>query len=197
MSEFSASTPQPMRPKYRVPLGMPVRDDNRREGALISLLVHLVITALIIAPIVWSRTVLQRIEQGAGGPGPAGGGGGGHLSSDRGGYKESLRYVRVAPEPVPQQPKPTPIPKPTPTPPPVVPQVTPPKPTPPVQQAQEVHEIPAPMQTVASTPGTGAGTGSDGTNGNGPGSGGGVGAGVGTGRGSGVGPGTGGGNQTN
>ena len=183
----------PSRPAYRVPIGIPLRDDGRRQGVIVSLLVHAAIVALLLMPIVLAHTVITRMEQGAGGAGPSGGGGGG-----RGGIagpRESLRFVRVAPEPVATPATLPPIPAPA-----VpaiklpVPQVTPPAQPP--ARAPEVTAVPAPVTTVATT-GTGAGTGRDGTTGTGPGSGGGVGSGTGLGRGSGVGPGTGGGLQAN
>jgi len=186
----------PTRVAYRVPIGLPLRDEGRKQGAVISVLVHAVIIGLLLMPIVLARTVITRIEQGAGGPGPAGGGGGG-----RGGLqapRERLQFVRVAPEPVPTPKTLPPVPVPVPVVqkviPPPVPKVTPPEPpTPkPIEQAAA-----APATPVTLAAGLGPGTGNDGTTGNGPGSGGGVGSGVGTGRGSGVGPGTGGGSQVN
>ena len=179
----------PMRGAYRVPIGMPVRDEGRRSGVVVSVLIHALIIALIIIPVFYSTTIIQKIEQGAGGKGPAGGGGGGNSG---GGYHETLRFVRVAPEPVPT---PTKLP---PVPPPVIPKVQQVIP-PPQPQAQPVK---APEQSIAPVPlattnGDGAGTGRDGTAGNGPGSGGGTGSGNGPGRGGGNGPGTGGGNQVN
>jgi protein TonB len=182
----------PARASYRVPIGLPLRDDGRKQGAIVSILVHAAIIALLLIPIVLARTVITPIEQGAGGPGPAGGGGGGS-----GGFqapREKLQFVRVAPEPVPTPKTLPPIPAPViPKLQPPVPQVTPPQPPPtkPMDQALAA----APQVTVAA--GLGPGSGHDGTTGNGPGTGGGVGSGIGTGRGSGVGPGTGGGLQAN
>ena len=157
----------PTRPAYRVPIGMPSRDDGRRQGAIVSVLVHAVIIALLLMPIVLAHTVITRLEQGAGGAGATGGGGGGQGGVT--GTRESLRFVRVAPEPVPTPSTLPPIPTP------VVPTIAPPVPlvTPPVQppaKAPEVTVVPAPVTTVAST-GAGAGTGRDGTTGNGPGTG--------------------------
>ena len=183
----------PERPAYRVPVGLPLRGEGRRQGAVISVLLHILIIALIILPVFYGRELIMPIEQGAGGAGPAGGGGGGRSGTD--GPRESLRYVRVAPDPVPT---PTTLP-------PIVPPVQPkvqqplPQPVPPPQPAAKAPDtVEPPVTQVASTgTGTGAGTGRDGTNGNGPGTGGGVGSGTGTGRGSGNGPGTGGGTQPN
>ena len=185
------------RPVYRVPIGMPVRDEGRRASLLVSVAVHVLIIGLLVVPFFLPESVIARIEQGAGGPGPAGGGGGGRRGTG-GGTVETLRYVRLAPDPVPT---PTTLPA-VPTPPPVAPKVEPPKPkpveTPAPPAPQQQSAVPAPSSTVASvTPGVGGGRGSDGTAGNGPGSGGGVGSGVGTGRGSANGPGTGGGTQEN
>jgi hypothetical protein len=182
------------RPAYRVPIGMPVRDDGRRASLLVSVALHALIIGLLVFPFFLSESVIARIEQGAGGPGPAGGGGGGRRGTG-GGTVETLRYVRLAPDPVP-----TPATLPA-VPPPVVPKVEPPKPKPvetPPPAAQQQSVVPAPQATIAAaTPGAGGGTGTDGTAGTGPGSGGGVGSGVGTGRGSANGPGTGGGTQAN
>jgi protein TonB len=181
----------PARVPYRVPIGLPLRDDGRKQGAIVSVLVHAVIIALLLMPIVLARTVITRIEQGAGGPGPAGGGGGG-----RGGLpaaREALRFVRIAPDPVPT---PTTLP---PIPVPVIPKLQPPLPqvTPPAPPVKPTEQAAAPAAPVTIAAGLGPGSGNDGTAGNGPGSGGGIGSGIGTGRGSGVGPGTGGGLQTN
>jgi protein TonB len=187
------------RPRYRQPLGMPLRDEGTRAGAVISVVVHTLIIALLIIPFFVPRNVIERMQQGAGGPGPAGGGGGG--SRGTGGQSvEKIRYVRVSPAPVPT---PTTLPPIVPPPPKVIPKVEPPKPAPvpppvvPKPQAA-APAAPAPPLAVASVePGVGGGSGTDGSSGAGPGSGGGVGAGVGTGRGSGTGAGTGGGNQAN
>ena len=182
----------PQRPAYRLPIGLPLRDDGRKQGMIVSVLVHAAIIALLLFPIVLARTLIVPIQQGAGGAGPAGGGGGG-----RGGMaapRDTIRFVRVAPA---QVPTPTTLP---PIAPPVIPKVE--TPVPPVTPAP----TPAtkPIEQAAATPvttiagiGAGPGTGTDGTAGNGPGSGGGVGSGIGTGRGAGVGPGTGGGSQVN
>src|SRR5258706_5857870 len=175
----------PERPRYRVPVGMPLRGEGRREGALVSVLVHIVIITLLIIPLVFAPTVIQRMEQGAGGAGPAGGGGG--ASGGRLGDRETLRFVRVVREPVP-------TPKTIPPPPVVTPTVKPPV-IPPPQVPPPQSSVPAPMQTVASV--VGVGSGREGPGGNGPGTGGGTGSGTGPGRGSGTGPGTGGGTQTN
>jgi protein TonB len=176
----------PARPAYRIPFGLPLRDEGRREGAIVSVLVHAVIIALLLMPIVLAGTLVRRIDQGAGGRGPAGGGGGGRGGVT--GLREMLRFVRVARDPVPT---PTTLP---PVPAPVVPKPVPVV-TPPVQPAVKAPED-ATVPSFVST-GTGPGSGHDGTAGNGPGSGGGIGSGIGPGRGSGVGPGTGGGTQAN
>lgn len=187
----------PRRPAYRVPIGMPLRDEGRRTSALVSVAIHLLIIGLFVAPFFLSTAVLARIEQGAGGSGPAGGGGGGHRGT--GGTVETLRYVRIARDPVPT---PTSITPPPPLPVVVPPKVEPPKPkpadTPPAPAPQQQSVVPAPQATVASIArGAGGGSGNDGTAGAGPGSGGGIGSGIGTGRGSATGSGTGGGNGIN
>ena len=187
------------RPVYRVPIGMPLRDEGRRTSALVSVAIHALIIGLLVVPFFMPDSVIARIEQGAGGPGPAGGGGGGRRGT--GGTVETLRFVRIAPDPVPT---PTSI---APTPPPPTLKIQPPKleppkakpvETPPQPAPQHQSAVPAPQTVVASvTPGAGGGSGNDGTNGAGPGSGGGIGYGVGKGKGSANGPGTGGGNQIN
>ena len=182
----------PERPAYRVPIGIPLRDEGRRQGIIVSVLVHAAIIAILLFPIVLARTTITPMQQGAGGSGPAGGGGGGRGGET--GTRDTIRFVRVAPT---QVPTPASLP---PVAPPVLPNLaTPAAPTPPptpVTKPPEQAAASVPVTTIAGV-GTGPGTGNDGTAGNGPGSGGGVGAGVGTGRGSGLGPGTGGGSQAN
>ena len=180
----SSAGPSPdRRPAYRVPVGLPLRNEGRRQSVVVSMLIHALIITLLLVPIVIARNVITPIEQGAGGAGPAGGGGGGMRGND--GARESLHFVRVAPIPAP-----TPAVKPAPVPPPVVQPKLPDIPQP---KVQEQVSTPAPMQSVSSIPGVGSGR--DGAAGAGPGSGGGIGSGIGPGRGSGVGPGSGGGTQ--
>jgi len=189
------------RPPLRPPVGIPLRDVSRREGTVVSVLLHALVVFLVLAPPVFMATSLDfQPRYGAGGPGPAGGGGGG--SGGTGGrlLRERLQYMQVQPAPTPPpvaQPVPIPPPKPV-----EPPKVEPPKPVP------QPEPTPTPSAAVVDSSakatdakdgsvvnGTGGGSGRDGTAGSGPGSGGGVGSGVGTGRGSGVGPGTGGGND--
>ena len=178
---------------YRVPIGIPARDEGRRTGVIISVLVHLLVIGLLIIPFMMPSSVIERMQQGAGGAGPAGGGGGGTRGT--GGTRETLRFVRVIPTPVPTPSTLPPVTKP------VVPKVEPPKPKPvetPPAKPPDQSAIPAPQQTVAAAvPGTNGGSGSDGSAGAGQGTGGGVGSGVGTGKGSATGAGTGGGSQAN
>ena len=117
----------PARPPYRVPVGLPLRDEGRKQGAVISVLVHAVIIALLLMPIVLARTIITPIEQGAGGAGPAGGGGGG-----RGGLTAPARRSDSSASCRRQVPTPTTLP---PIAPPVIPKLQPPVPqvTPPVQ----------------------------------------------------------------
>jgi protein TonB len=185
------------RVRYRQPIGMPMRDEGRRAGAVVSIVVHALIIFLLIVPFFMPHSVIQRMQQGAGGAGPAGGGGGG-MRGTGGEVREKIQFVRVSPTPVPTPatlPPVVPPPKPTPT-----PKVEPPKPAPvqPPAMPKPQSAAPAAPVTVASAePGAGGGSGADGSAGAGPGSGGGVGSGVGTGKGSGTGPGTGGGTQAN
>lgn len=158
--------------------------------ALLSLALHVLIVLLALSPLLLSGEAGPALlTEGAGGAGPAGGGGGG--SRGRGGSRlpvqEELRYIEVAPAPVPVPAAVVPAEPPI-VPPPQVEPVPEPVVTPPPAAAPAVTP---PVSSVE--PGTGGGTGTDGSAGNGPGSGGGVGSGIGTGRGSGTGPGTGGG----
>ncbi|MDE3215484.1 MAG: hypothetical protein KGO03_03740, partial [Gemmatimonadota bacterium] len=80
MRHFS-SDPSPrrasrQRPHYRPPIGVPQGRENRRAGAIFSLLVHLLIVWLLITPFMIHHPIVE-MAQGAGGAGPAGGGGGG------------------------------------------------------------------------------------------------------------------------
>lgn len=192
-------SPDPMpcasRPAYRPPLGIPKGRENRRFGAIVSVLVHVLVVLLLIAPFV-AHHPIDEILQGAGGKGPAGGGGGGRGGTGGQTRRETehLEFVTVTPAPKPKPPTVQP-PKPTPVPPPPV--VKKPPPTPEVITAVPATAAPAakPLE-VASTIGPGGGSGRDGSAGHGPGRGGGVGSGVGAGRGSGNGPGTGGGPQS-
>lgn len=196
----SAPTPARLRrerPHYRPPVGVPRRRENRRAGAVFSLLVHLLLIWLLITPFMVHHPIFE-IAQGAGGPGPAGGGGGGRggTGGETRRMTERLEFVAMKPA---EQPKPAavtpPPPKPRPVPAPVIPK---PELTPIAVSATPAVAAPAaPPLDVASTVGVGGGSGHDGSAGNGPGRGGGVGSGVGTGRGSGTGPGTGGGTQAN
>src|SRR3979411_596788 len=94
------STSPTRRPACRVPLELPLRDDGRRAGAVVSVLVHALIIGLLLIPLMMPGPVIERIQQGAGGAGPAGGGGGGRGGTG-GSTRESLRFVRLAPDPVP------------------------------------------------------------------------------------------------
>ena len=183
------------RPPYRVPIGLPVRDDGRRAGAVVSLVIHALIIGLLIVPFFMPTSVIERMQQGAGGAGPAGGGGGGSRGTG-GGTVETLRFVKLSTQQVPTPTTLPPVEKP------VTPVVPPPlqaKPvTPPVTTPQEqAVKSAAPAATPSVVSGAGGGSGADGSIGAGPGSGGGVGAGVGPGRGSSNGPGSGGGTQAN
>jgi protein TonB len=201
MDDISPPTHDPpapgiRRPRFRVPLGMPVRDEGRRAGAVVSIVIHALIIGLLIVPFFLPTSVIERMQQGAGGAGPAGGGGGGSRGTG-GGTVETLRFVKVTTQ---QVPTPSTLPAITTPVPPPVPVVPPPKPvTPPTSQPQDqAVKTPAPPAAAPSAvAGAGGGSGADGSAGAGPGSGGGVGSGTGTGRGSSNGPGTGGGTATN
>ena len=181
-------------PRYRAPVGLPLRDEGRTQGMIVSVIIHALIIGLLIVPFMLPSSVIERMQQGAGGAGPAGGGGGGQQGTGGEHTVETLRFVKLAPNPVPTPKTLPPVPTP------VTPKVEPPKVTPPVpaETPKPQAVVPAPSAQVASAvPGAGGGSGKDGSGGAGPGSGGGVGAGVGPGRGGATGPGTGGGNQVN
>lgn len=172
------------RPRYRPPIGMPLRR-NPRWSAFVSALLHGLLILLLVSPALVAVSVSDEMMPGAGGPGPAGGGGGGRNGSGGGRHVvEKLQYMHV--------------------------EETPEAPVPPVEEEKPVEEpveeekpvepvvelditLPTTKLDLALTAGIGGGTGNDGSGGTGPGRGGGVGSGVGTGRGSGTGPGTGGG----
>jgi len=176
-------------------LSLPRAREDRRSGALFSILLHALIVMLLVTPFALHHAIVEE-QQGAGGPGPAGGGGGGHGGTGgESDQRERLQFIQVAPQPSVAPSVPEQLVPPTPVPPPVPVKVEP-TPSPAVETKVEVTAS-AKLPDVAATPGTGGGTGHDGTNGTGPGSGGGVGTGIGSGRGAGVGPGTGGGDQAN
>ena len=186
------------RPPLRPLMGVPTEalQENRKRGAAVAIISHLLIVALLLLPAFFHREITDALTDGAGGPGAAGGGGGG-----RGGapvIPERILYYRDVP-PVPPAPKPT---TPSVLPPIVpVPEVKKPEVVPP--KTEPTPSAPAPATAAPTEPspsvvgaGTGAGAGADNGPGNGPGTGGGNGSGVGTGTGSAVGAGTGGGNAT-
>ena len=177
---------------YRPPVGIPRREQKRWQGWFFSLLAHLLLLLLILAPVL-DTGIDYGHRDGAGGAGPAGGGGGG--LGDAG--TPRLQFVQIAPQasaspvappvvrtpPVPAVVKPPPTPVPTPKQPAVV--------------APSAPATTAPPSPASGTGGAGSGVGKSGGAGAGPGSGGGVGSGQGTGKGTGVGPGTGGGQAKN
>jgi len=176
-------------------LALPRAREDRRAGALLSVVLHVLVVMLLATPFAVHHAIVEQ-QEGAGGPGPAGGGGGGHGGT--GGVPdqhEQLQFVQVQPERAQVTPQPQPeIVPPTPVPPPEP--IKLPTPEPKLEAKLEVA-VAAKLPDVAALPGTGGGSGHDGTNGSGPGTGGGIGSGSGTGRGSGSGPGTGGGMQEN
>ena len=198
MEQFDETAPPthdpptgPMQPRYRVPMGLPARDEGRRAGAVVSIVLHALIIGLLIMPFFMPAAVIERMQQGAGGAGPAGGGGGSRGST--GGYVETLRFVKLSKSAVPTPTTLPPVPVP-------VPKVEPPKPAPtPVTTFpdQAVAPTPLPAAVLASGTAGAGGVGAGGSLGAGPGSGGGIGAGAGTGKGGATGPGTGGGTATN
>ena len=195
-------SPAPERPPYRPPIGMPMATGDWWRGPVVSVVLHAVLIALLLAPALVAKRTLLDAAPGGGGPGPAGGGGGGSGGTGGRPVEERLQYIDIAPGAIPSMiPElPTPLPEPVivPPPDPVVIPPPPPVPEPAVAEAKvEAPPVAAAISPPSIVPGTGGGSGNDGTAGMGPGSGGGVGTGIGTGRGSGVGPGTGGGDGGN
>ena len=64
-------------PPYRPPIGIPIREEGKTTGAVISIVLHLLIVVLLLAPPFLIAREMQANNEGAGGPGPVGGGGGG------------------------------------------------------------------------------------------------------------------------
>ncbi len=143
---------KPRRPRYRPPIGIPIREEGKTTGALVSIALHALILLLLLAPPFLLAREMQVRNEGAGGPGPAGGGGGG--SRGTGGdqkVQERVRFIQVAPAPAPAVVTPKVEPKPVP----VVPKVEPPKPKPPepVTPAPEIKPEPAPAGECGSKQG--------------------------------------------
>src|SRR5262245_46865022 len=136
------SRPKPRRP-YRAPAGLPRAREDWRASTSISVLLHVGVIILLLLPLAASEQIRQ-FAQGAGGPGPAGGGGGGNRGTGAN-RAESIRFVRVAPQPPPQIPKPEVKVKP--------PEVKPPQPEPPPVVKPEPEPVKAAEPTM--TTGTG------------------------------------------
>jgi periplasmic protein TonB len=162
--------------------GIPGPRDRKRNGTIVSVLVHALILLLFVLQASQPHTDpnLKPLSLGAGGPGPVGGGGGGNQGTG------GVRFIQIAPPPKPITPPVTPLP--------VVEPPKPPEPVLPQIEMPKLAEQKVAVQIQSPIVGIGGGTGNDGTKGNGPGTGGGIGSGIGTGNGSGLGPGTGGGN---
>jgi periplasmic protein TonB len=187
------------RPKLRPLIGVPegALKENRRSGAIVAILSHLLIVVLLILPAFFHREITDALTDGAGGPGAAGGGGGGSGGSPV--IPERIQRYQLPPPPA--KSTPSVLPPLAPVPEVKKPEVTPPKVEPtPAPTPAPAPETPAPTTATPATPapgtGAGAGAGADPGPGNGPGTGGGNGSGAGTGTGSSVGAGTGGGNAT-
>lgn len=195
-----AESPEPVRRSYRPPIGIPLRDRQRREATLASVALHALLIFLAVAPPLWlSKEINATQQQGPRGDGRAGGGGGGNRGTGGNWTRESLRFfaiptpapaATVVPEPI-EVPKPE-VKPPVPEPPKPEPKVEPP---PPPAAPDSAAREGTSSQAASVEQGKGGGSGKDGSAGSGPGSGGGVGSGVGTGRGSGTGSGTGAGND--
>lgn len=168
-----APTSRPPRGGYSLSAGLARRARRRPGGAIVSVLVHALIIAVLVSP--WARIVPQAAPGLLAGFSVGGGGGGGG-----GGGVAHYISVPAPSRPVPRAPAPTPTPPQSPPPPAPAPVVTP---------APSVPADTAPATRGAPTGGEGQGTDA----GKGAGSGGGTGTGQGTGVGAGTGPGTGGG----
>ena len=65
------NTNRQKRPPLRPPIGIPLRDASRREGVVVSVLLHLLVAFLLLAPPLFMASKLDFVQkQGAGGPGP-------------------------------------------------------------------------------------------------------------------------------
>ncbi len=186
-----------VRPRLRPLIGVPegALKENRRRGAIIAVLSHVMIVILLLLPAFFHREITDALTDGAGGAGAAGGGGGG-----RGGapvVPERIQLYRNMPPPSAKA-TPSVLPPITPVPPEVKKPVETPKVEPTPAAAPTATNAPPVAVPAAPAPGAGAGAGAGTDNGpgNGPGTGGGNGSGVGTGTGSSIGSGTGGGNAT-
>lgn len=162
---------------------IPASRDRKRNGTIVSVLVHALILFLFILQASAPHTDpnLKPLSLGAGGAGPVGGGGGGNQGTG------GVRFIQIAPPPKPVTPQSTP--------PPIVVPPKPPEPVLPQIEMPKLAEQRVEVKILSPIVGLGGGTGIDGTKGNGPGTGGGIGSGIGTGNGSALGPGTGGGHQ--
>ena len=185
------------RPKLRPLIGVPegALRENRRRGAIISVVSHVMIVILLLLPALFHREIAAALTDGAGGAGAAGGGGGG-----RGGapvIPERIQLFRNMPAPSAKA-TPSVLPPIAPVPPEVTKPVETPKVEPTAAAAPAATQAPTVAVPAAPAPGAGAGAGAGADNGpgNGPGTGGGNGSGAGTGTGSSIGSGTGGGNAT-
>lgn len=181
----------PARPRYRPPIGIPVKKERRTTSLLIAIGLHVLLILLTLVEL--TSPDVDREILGAGGPGPSGGGGGGNRGTGGQPKNERVQFIQVAPIPAPVVPpviRP-PVEKPLipPPPPPVVP-----KPQTPAAAVAPAADDAAETKSVVAGKGGGAGT--DGSEGAGLGKGGGTGTGVGTGTGTQVGPNTGGGPGT-
>ena len=50
LSSYPTDAPKSKRPPYRPPIGIPIREEGKTTGALISILLHTLVIALLLAP---------------------------------------------------------------------------------------------------------------------------------------------------
>ena len=62
---------KPQRPPYRPPVGIPIREEGKKASAIISIVLHVLIIGLLLAPPLLIARQIQINNEGAGGPGPA------------------------------------------------------------------------------------------------------------------------------
>ena len=68
MADFDDIPEEISRPQYRVPVGMPMRDEGRRAGAIVSVVVHALIIFLLIVPFFMPHSAFRDPEVEPGNP---------------------------------------------------------------------------------------------------------------------------------
>ena len=97
MADSTTSTAGHARPRYRVPIGMPMRDEGRRAGAVVSVVVHALIIFLLIVPFFMPRSVIERAAAGRRRAGAGRRRGRRHAGHWRRRRREHIQFVQVLP----------------------------------------------------------------------------------------------------